>query len=195
MRKDRILLRSGYLASVSLALIIYLLGLGWESAVSAVLSGLVLSRLGIYLYFERFLAYKAFHGFQSGSLRHECIACGASCHLKVNLGRDDAERILSYAEAKGMHTTVVEKRGSNLWLKRMSGGACIFLTYEGKKPRCSIYSIRPVACRLYPLIPSGRSFKVDPLCPGLSKVKGHTFKEHLLTQEVGPYVRRIIGKV
>jgi len=195
MRKDRILLRSGYSASIIIALTIYVLGFGAEGAVSAFLVGLLISRLTIYLYFERISAYRAFREFRSGSLKHECIACGASCHLKVNLGKDDAERILSYAESKGMHTTVIEKRGNNLWLKRVSGGACVFLTYEGKKPRCSIYSIRPVACRLYPLIPSGRSFKIDPLCPGLSKVKGHTFKEHLLTQEVGPYVRRILGKV
>ncbi|HUO41903.1 MAG TPA: YkgJ family cysteine cluster protein [Methylomirabilota bacterium] len=195
MRKDRILLRSGYLATVILSAVVFVFGFGISAAVVTLLVGFLGSRLGIYLYFERLSAYNAFRDFQSGRLMHECIACGASCHLKVNLGKDDAERILSYAEEKGMKTTVIEKRGNNYWLKRKSGGACIFLTYEGKKPRCSIYSIRPVACRLYPLIPSGRNLKVDPLCPGLSVEKGHTFKEHLVTQEVGSYVRRVLGRI
>ncbi len=94
-----------------------------------------------------------------------------------------------------MQETVIEKYGNNFWLKRKPSGACIFLTYVDKVPGCSIYPIRPTARRLYPLIPSGIRFKVDPLCPGLSKERGHTFNEHLTTQEVGPYVRKVMGKI
>jgi Fe-S-cluster containining protein len=187
-------LRGGYLTSVALAAVAYAFGLGALSSGSVLIVGLVVTRLGIYLYFERVLAYKAFEEFRAGKVRHECIACGASCHLRVNLGKDDVERILAYAKENRMQTTVVEKSGKNYWLKRGPGNACIFLKYEGNLPRCSIYAIRPVACRLYPLIPIGRYLKVDPLCPGLSKPKGHTFKEHLSTQEIGPYVRKVLGK-
>lgn len=118
-----------------------------------------------------------------------------SCHLRVNLGKDDVERILSYGKEKGLHDTVIERSGSRYWLARRSGAACVFLTYSGGTPRCSIYSIRPIACRLYPLIPTGNRLKVDPLCPGLSTTEGHTFKQHLITQEVGSYVRKVMGKI
>jgi Fe-S-cluster containining protein len=105
------------------------------------------------------------------------------------------ERIVEYAKQRGVTETIIDRRGSHNWLRRRSDGACVFLRYEGNLPRCSIYEIRPVACRLYPLIPSGSRLKVDPLCPGLSRTEGHTLKEHLATQNVGPYVRKVIGKV
>jgi Fe-S-cluster containining protein len=155
----------------------------------------LLTRTSIYLYYERYLAFRAFEDFTSGRMRHGCIACGASCHLKVNLGKDDVERVLNYAREKGIHETIIEKHGNNYWLKRKPSGACVFLTYVDKVPRCSIYPIRPTACRLYPLIPSGSRLKVDPLCPGLRKEGEHTFKEQLMTQEVGSYVRKVIGKI
>jgi hypothetical protein len=44
-------------------------------------------------------------------------------------------------------------------------------------------------------IPWGTLLKVDSLCPGLSKAEGHTFKEHLSAQEVGPYVRKALGRI
>jgi Fe-S-cluster containining protein len=195
MRRDRILLRSGYIASLAVAVAAYLIGLGVVASATILLSLIFLTRVSIYLSFERFLAFKAFYDFRAEKIRHECIACGASCHLKVNLGKDDVERILNYAKEKSLSETVIEKSGSRFWLKRQRDGACIFLTYEGQKPRCSIYSIRPTACRLYPLIPAGNRLKVDPLCPGLSRAQGHTFKQHLATQEIGAYVRKVMGKV
>jgi Fe-S-cluster containining protein len=169
--------------------------LGLIATLGVLVASVLITRSSIYFYYERLLAFRAFEDFASGKLRHECIACGASCHLRVNLGKDDTERILKYAKEKGIQETIIEKHGENYWLKRTSSGACVFLTYVDKMPRCSIYPIRPIACRLYPLIPTGKKLKVDPLCPGLSKDKGHTFKEHLTTQKVGPYVRKVMGKV
>jgi Fe-S-cluster containining protein len=195
MRRDRFVLRVGYAASVGLAAAAFLIGLGWVTSVGVLLGFAFAARAGIYLYYERFLAFKYSDDFVSGKVRHECIACGASCHLKVNLGKDDVERILKHAKETGMTESVIEKSGDNYWLKRRPTGACIFLTYEGNLPRCSIYSIRPTACRLYPLIPSGNRLKVDPLCPALSKVRGHTFKEHLITQGVLTHVRKVMGKI
>ena len=195
MRLDGVLLRCGYAASVIIAVAAYLLGLGLAAAVALLATAVILTRLSIYLYFERFLAFRSFEDFRTGKIKHECVACGASCHLRVNLGNDDVDRILQYAREKGITETIIERRGNRSWLKRRPGGACVFLKYEGKLPRCSIYDIRPTACRLYPLIPSGMRLKVDPLCPGLSRTEGHTFKEHLSTQNVGGYVRKVIGKV
>ncbi len=195
MRFDRTVLRSGYIASAVMSIVLYILGFGLPISLGGLVGCLLLTRFGVYLYFERFLAFKTFADFTSGKILHECIACGASCHLRVNLGKDDAERILNYATESKIKETVIEKRGNRFWLKRRSDGACVFLTYSGNKPRCSIYTIRPVACRLYPLIPVGNSLKVDPFCPGLDSDRGHNFKEHLATQGVGPYVRKVLGKI
>ncbi len=165
-----------------------------RSAIILVAS-LMITRVCIYLCFERYLAFRAFEDFRVGKMRHECVACGASCHLRVNLGKEDMDRILQYGKEKGITETIIEGRGKHNWLKRRGDRACVFLKYEGKLPRCSIYDIRPTACRLYPLIPSGMRLKVDPLCPGLSRTEGHTFKEHLSTQNVGAYVRKALGKI
>ena len=194
MRRDRILLRGGYAAGAALAGGIYLVGLGLPATVGVLVASVLLTRSTVYLYYERYLAFRGFEDFTSSRIRHECIACGASCHLKVNLGKDDVERILKHAKEKGIQETIIESHGNNFWLKRKPSGACVFLAYKDNVPRCSIYPIRPIACRLYPLIPSGNRLKVDPLCPGLSKEHGHSFKEHLATQEVGPYVRKAMGK-
>jgi Fe-S-cluster containining protein len=195
MRLDRVLLRSGYFASALAAVVLYILGFGLVGSVAVLIGCLLVTRLGVYFYFERFLAFKTFADFTSGRIRHECIACGASCHLRVNLTKDDVKRILKYATEAGIQNTVIEKRGNRFWLRRAPGGGCIFLKYSGNLPRCSIYSIRPTACRLFPLIPVGNAMKVDPFCPGLSKDRGHTFREHLVSQEVATYVRKVMGKV
>jgi len=195
LRLDRILLRSGYAASAVIAVIAYFSGVGVANSAALLIASVIATRVSIYLYFERYLAFRSFEDFRSGKIRHECVACGASCHLRVNLGRDDVDRVLQYAKENGIDETIIERRGNHHWLKRRGDGACIFLKYEGDKPRCSIYSIRPIACRLYPLIPSGTRLRVDPLCPGLSKTEGHTFKEHLSTQNVGTYVRNVLGKI
>ena len=195
MRRDSLLLRIGYVASVVLAVAAFALKLGLMIVIGVLVGVTLLTRIGLYAYYERYLAFKCFSDFTSGRIRHECIACGSSCHLKVNLAKDDVERILKHAKEVGLKDTVIEKHRNRYWLRRTGSGACVFLSYKDDLPRCSIYAIRPTACRLYPLIPVGSRLKVDPLCPGLSKESGHTFNEHLRTQEVGPYVRKVLGKI
>jgi Fe-S-cluster containining protein len=195
LRLDGILLRAGYAVSAGLAASSYVIGFGLTTTVGVLAVSILLTRSAIYVYFERYLAFKSFDDFTSGRLRHECAACGASCHLRVNLDKEDVKRLLQYAKETGIEETILETRGNHYWLRRGRSGACVFLKYNGKQPRCSIYNIRPTACRLYPLIPSGSRMKVDPLCPGLSKTKGHTYKEHLSTQEVGSYVRKVLGRI
>jgi Fe-S-cluster containining protein len=187
-------LRSGYVGSVAAAAATYVAGFGWLASIGVLLGAIVLARSFVYIYYERMLAFRAYEDFASGRIKHECIACGASCHLRVSLGKNDLERVLKFAKEARIEEAVVDKSGDKYWLRR-SGGACVFLTYSGNTPRCQIYPIRPTACRLYPLVPAGNRLKVDPLCPGLSKDKGHTFKQHLLTQQVGEYVRKNLGKI
>jgi Fe-S-cluster containining protein len=195
VRRDLLVLRSGYVASVAVAAGAYVVGFGWIASIGALLGGILLARSLVYLYYERFLAFRAYEDFASGRIKHECVACGASCHLRVSLGKNDLEKILKFAKETRIQEPVFDKSGYKYWLRRRSGGACVFLTYSENTPRCQIYSIRPTACRLYPLVPAGSRLKVDPLCPGLSVVKGRTLKQHLLTQEVGEYVRKNIGKI
>jgi len=194
MRRDNTLLIVGFVASAGLAAGTYLIGLGWIASLSVLLVSVLLVRVITYLYFERSLAFRTFEDFKSEKIMHECIACGACCHLKVNLGKDDTERIINYSREKGLDEIVIEKRGSKYWLKRDSGDCC-FLTYSRDTPRCRIYPIRPVACRLYPLISTGGRLKADPLCPGFNKKKGQTFKQYLRTQEVGAHVKKVMGKI
>jgi Fe-S-cluster containining protein len=194
MRRDSLILRIGYAGSAVLATIAFLIGLGWAISLVTFAVALIVVRVSVYAYFERYLAFGTFNNFVSGTIRYGCIACGASCHLRVNLRNDDAERILKYAKEKGIQEAVIEKSGNKLWLKRRPDSSCIFLTYSGKVPRCSIYSIRPMACRLYPLVPSGSTLKADPMCPGFSKTRGGSFKEHLSTQGIATHVRQVLGK-
>jgi len=194
MRRDSLILRIGYAGSAVAGAISYLAGLGWTVSLVAFAAVAIMARVSVYAYFERYLAFRTFDNFASGAVRYGCIACGASCHLRVNLTKPDAERILKNAKEKGIRETVIERSGDRLWLKRRSNGACVFLTYSENVPRCSIYSIRPMACRIYPLVPSGRSLKADPMCPGFSKIRGGTFKEHLVTQGIASHVRNVLGK-
>jgi len=194
MRRDSILLTVGFAASVGLAAGTYFVGFGWIASFGVLLVSALLARVLIYLYFERFLAFRTFEDFGSEKILHEWIACGACCHLRVNLGKDDIEKILRYSREKGLEQTVIEKRGNRYWLKRDSGKCC-FLTYSGDTPRCQVYPIRPVACRLYPLISMGDRLRADPFCPGFNKKKGQTFTRYLRTQEVGAHVKKVMGKI
>jgi Fe-S-cluster containining protein len=187
--------RTGYVASGCVGVILHTFGHDLVTSLGAMLGCVLFTRVAVYSYFERFLALKALDDFKSDRIRHLCVACGASCRLRVNLAADDAERILNHATQSKIEGPVIEKRGKKMWLKRKRDGTCLFLTCSEDLPRCSIYPIRPVACRLYPLIPVGTSLKMDPLCPGLARNRGHTFREHLQTQEIGAYVRKMVGSV
>ena len=100
MRRDSALLTVGFIASAGLAAGTYVIGLGWIASLSVLLVSVLLVRIVMYLYFERFLAFRTFEDFRSEKILHECVACGACCHLKVNLGKDDTERILNYSRTR-----------------------------------------------------------------------------------------------
>jgi Fe-S-cluster containining protein len=194
IRRDKAFLMIGIVASVGLATTAYIAGLGWTSSLGVLIVSALLTRVLVYVYFERFLAFRTFEEFRSEKLLHECQACGACCHMRVNLGKDDVGRILRYSRDIGIDKVVMESSRGRYWLKRNSGECC-FLTHSGGTSRCRIYGIRPVACRLYPLIPSGERLKTDPLCPGFNRNKGQSFREYLRVHEVGSYVRRVTGKI
>jgi hypothetical protein len=41
----------------------------------------------------------------------------------------------------------------------------------------------------------GDRLKADPLCPGFNREKGQTFKRYLRTQDVGAYIKKVMGKI
>jgi hypothetical protein len=123
MRRDSTLLIVGFVASAGLAAGTYLIGLGWITSLSVLLVSVLLVCVITYLYFERFLAFRTFEDFRFEKIMHECVACGACCHLKVSPGKDDTERMINYSMEKGLDEIVIEKRGSKYWLKRDSGSA------------------------------------------------------------------------
>jgi len=182
----------GAVLSLLLGLYVYAqFGLG--AAVATVGVGLVATRLAIYLILERYLSQKRLKEFLAGKLRHRCVGTGRCCYLRVNLLPDDYKRILQHAKKRGLREEIIEKQGASYWLVRRRDGACVFLE---KQPdgllRCSIYSIRPTACRLYPLVPAGTSLRLDPTsCPNcFNREQGHDFIEFLKSQDVLLYVRK-----
>ncbi|HOO53349.1 MAG TPA: YkgJ family cysteine cluster protein [Methanothrix sp.] len=115
-----------------------------------------------------------------------------------------------YDEKKG--SVRVEDGGKKVILdlpvmkSRESDGACVFFE-EGKG--CTIYPVRPTACRLFPFVvveksgPSGGiilEIKYNPTCPGMGKGKepdrrkleklvGDQFAERM--EAIGPKVQRL----
>jgi len=84
------------------------------------------------------------------------------------LFREDIERISSHGEKD----FVVFRNG--FYRLRNVGGKCIFLDEEN---RCRIYSIRPIGCRVYPLVYSfDKGPLLDPECP-LSQQVVYTCEE------------------
>ena len=188
MRNERKFLIIGLIISVIVGVYSFQ-KYGITQSILGFLISVILARVLIYLYFERHLPKKKFEDFVEGKIFHECTRCGDCCHLKINLSKQDYNRILKYAQKKRINKEIIQKRGDNYWL--VSEDGCIFLnTKTDGSTYCSIYEIRPVSCRLYPLTPTGKGLKLDPNCKGLNESKGQKFKEYLKSQDVLTYVRQ-----
>lgn len=81
-----------------------------------------------------------------------CLRCGVCCTKWQPLL--DAEEVEVVARGLGMeldafcrsHTEKYPVR-DNAFVFRRTGGACLFLKYEGGLASCAIYDFRPAACR------------------------------------------------
>ncbi|MGA1872091.1 MAG: YkgJ family cysteine cluster protein [Thermoplasmatota archaeon] len=88
-----------------------------------------------------------------------CVEQGCShcCRdTEMNLTLEDVDRISGSGKEDFYHEDTMQLRNVE--------GRCIFLSTEG---RCSIYDMRPLGCRLYPLIMSLPSMEplLDEECP------------------------------
>ena len=72
---------------------------------------------------------------------------------------------------------------------RNINGHCVFL--DESTGRCRVYSIRPVGCRLYPLVydPANGEVVVDPECP----LAGLVPREEVA--RLAPAVKRLVEEV
>ena len=188
MPKDRLILILGLLLSVPFG---WLIAPGFPQGIIVILALMAVTWLAVYFVFGYRLPYRRMDAFRQGRLFHDCQRCGACCHLRVNLDDQDYRAIIQQAKKKGLRETIIEKSGQNYWLLRRKGGGCVFLeTMPDGTTRCAIYALRPKACRLYPLVPSGNRLKADLHCPGFNVEKGKTYREFLESQGVLTYVQR-----
>ncbi len=108
-------------------------------------------------------------------MRFECqTGCTACCTQQgfINLTEDDARRIAAHLgmtrrafEKRHVYTTANRRR-----LRRAGAGHCPFLHDGG----CTIHTVKPTQCRLFPywpeLVNSKREWlKTARYCPGIGK--------------------------
>jgi Fe-S-cluster containining protein len=82
------------------------------------------------------------------SFSYQCGRCSRCCYYKdVRVNPFEVQRL---SRSRNTDTTEFLRRytdADGTLLRKRSDGACIFLTSEG----CSVYSDRPLVCRIYPL--------------------------------------------
>lgn len=91
-----------------------------------------------------------------------CSHCGICCEkTEMMLSNMDIEQLegMGYDKRKFVR---YDRYGFARLKNRY--GVCVF--YDAEKCRCKVYEIRPVGCRIYPVIYSEREgIVVDTLCP------------------------------
>ncbi|MBS7608863.1 MAG: YkgJ family cysteine cluster protein [Candidatus Bathyarchaeia archaeon] len=101
-----------------------------------------------------------------------CLHCGKCCHrTEMELSLKDIQRLASAGfrpeDFITVHGDVPRLRNVNGW--------CYF--YDPFKRRCKAYKLRPLGCRIYPVIyVEGEGFTLDKLCPMRHTVSEKEFK-------------------
>jgi Fe-S-cluster containining protein len=117
-------------------------------------------------------------------VKFKCIACGVCCiGTEMELLAEDIRRIT--ARGYKMEDFVAEKDG--VYRLKNVDGHCVF--YDPQTRMCKIYDIRPVGCRMYPLVYDGRSVTVDKTCPTWNTVPRSEIKR------LSPYVLQFLEDV
>ena len=115
-------------------------------------------------------------------LSFQCpVHCDACCRRSAGPGltAKDYQRITRHSS----WANFADKRDHPLfpYQLKVSQGACLFLNNKGK---CSIYSVRPILCRLYPLQLhfqwDGKLLWCLEHCPGVGVENGTSFSETYL---------------
>lgn len=161
---------------------------------AALLAGgiiIIVSAALIHYVFRYYIPNRKFKDFLDGKLFFECRRNGRCCYLWVELDKVDYDRIIAHAKKNNIQREVIFKRGDKHWVAHTKGSACVFLEKTSEGNTCSIYDIRPTACRLYPVIPEGEVLRLDIGCSScLNTKQGMNLTEYLQSQGVLGYVRK-----
>uniref|UniRef100_A0A7C3WKX1 YkgJ family cysteine cluster protein n=1 Tax=Thermofilum pendens TaxID=2269 RepID=A0A7C3WKX1_THEPE len=121
------------------------------------------------------------------------VYCGKCCRRAViPLLRSDIEKL---SKRFGDVNSYIEWDSGVPVLKRAEGGACIFL--DAGSGRCTVYDVRPLACKLYPLVHTpGLWVHADPACPKSGTVSLETIVKYASLVEEFPRIvaRNWLGK-
>jgi Fe-S-cluster containining protein len=115
-----------------------------------------------------------------------CLRCGVCCtETEMLLSKDDIERL----ERKGYPReffVLFDKEG---YAKlRNVKGHCVF--YDVENRRCMVYGVRPLGCRLYPVIyDEEKGIVADEICPAKDR-----FSEKVLTRK-GRKVIKLLERI
>jgi Fe-S-cluster containining protein len=117
-------------------------------------------------------------------VRFKCLKCGACCvGTEMELLAEDIRRVAAAGYAP--EDFAVERDG--IYRLRNVDGHCVF--YDPSSRSCRIYSIRPVGCRLYPLVYDGETVTVDRSCPAWRTVPRRE------VERLAPYVIEFVKSV
>ncbi|MEZ0320185.1 MAG: YkgJ family cysteine cluster protein [Pyrobaculum sp.] len=117
-------------------------------------------------------------------VKFRCIKCGICCiGTEMELLAEDIERIV--AAGYKLEEFAIEKDG--VYRLRNVDGHCVF--YDPLSRSCKIYDIRPVGCRLYPLVYDGVEVTVDRTCPTWDTVPRREI------ERLAPYVLKFLNDV
>ncbi len=120
-------------------------------------------------YTARYLAVR------DGVLRFQCKRCGRCCSTGPNVAITsfDLVRIALFLRVDpldllGSYVRVVVADVIPFMVLEGEGGVCRFLERSTSGlPVCVVYPVRPLRCRLYPLLVEGGGLYLDPSCPGV----------------------------
>ena len=101
-----------------------------------------------------------------------CSGCGECCReTEMELSSDDIKRLVN-AGYRPEDFIIVRDGVPRL---RNVDGWCYF--YSRDEKRCRVYGIRPLGCRLYPVVyVEGEGVALDDLCPMRHTVSGGEFR-------------------
>lgn len=93
-------------------------------------------------------------------VKFRCIKCGICCiGTEMELLVEDILRITS----KGYKLEDFAEERDGVYRLKNVNGHCVF--YDPDTKMCKMYDIRPIGCRLYPLIFDGEKVDIDRTCP------------------------------
>ncbi len=121
-------------------------------------------------------------------LRCAEISCCRCCYeTEMPLSEKDVRRIEKLGYSRDEFSTVVD----GVRVLRNVNGRCYFL----KDCKCSIYSCRPLGCRIYPVIydVERRKAVVHDFCPLAKEVKLSTIKK--VERAIVKHLKEIFGEL